>query len=250
MDYLRSAHEAPTVFRVGDTAIPIRWYRADPAAKCFPFFHAFPSLTWKGNDYGTPDIGERLPMLWRNGQPPGNAGTGNDFAIYCANQHPDWWTQGLGTGEESGPYNEAGLPVCCVDGPPPVVPCDDCSAVPDVDLLLTFDSPGCDCLDGSTWTLSWNAFPGNWTANGIELCSDCPLPNFGALVVSRVLASEPCTLLLEGGQLFCNFDLGTNEAEAECNGEGEFLTCVFTGTIGGGGPCDGVAFTATLEVAP
>jgi len=69
-----------------------------------------------------------------------------------------------------------------------------------------------------------------------------------ALVVSRVLASEPCTLQLEGGQLFCNFDLGVNEAEALCNGEGTFVVCTFTGTIGGGGPCDGATFTATLTV--
>jgi len=117
MDWLRSAHEAPAFFRIGDAAVPIRWYRTQPGAKAFPFFHAFPSLTWKDNDYGDSDLGERLPMVWRNGDAPPNAGSGNQVAVDCANEHVEWWQDGLGDGEDSGPYNVDGLPVCCIDGP-------------------------------------------------------------------------------------------------------------------------------------
>jgi len=249
MDYVRSCYSTDMVFRTGDPTQPVTWYFADAGAKDFPFWSPFASSNWVTRVALAGALGEQPGLKpWINGAKPINGGTGNDFAVKCAEEIRTWWENGIPTGEETGPYYPDGQSVCCVDGPPVEFPCSDCSAVPDADLTIVFSSPDCDCLDGSSWNLTWNAFPGNWTINGIELCADCPLPNFGAIILSRILASEPCSLQLEGGQLFCNFDLGIITAEAICNGEGEFLFCTFDGTIGGGGPCDGAAFSATVTV--
>lgn len=237
------------VFRVGDPPIKVRWYFVDCDHENFPGWHAFGSANWVTRVCQLGAIGEQPGLRkWANGQPPPNAGDGGAFAVECAKENPSWWIEGIPPGEETGPYEDNGLPVCCVDGPPDV-DCPDCGSVPDSDMSLSFIAPGCPCLDGSVWSLPWLAFPGNWAANGLDLCGDCPFPGSGALVVSRVLATEPCQLQLEGGQLFCNFSLGVNTAFAVCDGEGTFLFCEWSGTIGGGGPCDGQTFTARLEPA-
>ena len=238
------------VFRVGDPPIKVRWYFVDCDHEAFPGWHAFGSANWMSRAVEAGALGEQPGLRpWVNGSPPANAGAGDLIAVECAEVDPSWWTSGIPTGEETGPYDENGLPVCCTDGPPDVEPCPDCGSVPDVDMSLLFECPGCPNLDGTSWTLTFNAFPGNWTANGLELNPDCPTPNVGALVVSRVLATEPCELLLEGGQLFC-FGLGTLTATAICDGDGEFLYCEWSGTITSGvGACDAVPFTATLTIA-
>jgi len=252
MDFLRSCYQCNMVFRDGDSPIPVKWYFASPDANAFPGWHKFGSANWVNRETSAGALGEQPgTRAWRDGSPPVNAGTGNTFAVQCASQvNPSWWTEGIPSGEESGPYNANGLPECCVTGPPVEQPCDDCGAVPDVDMLVSFTCPGCPDLDGTSWLLAWAAFPGNWTANGLQLLPGCSPPNFGALVVSRVLATEPCELLFEGGQLFCDLDFGVNTATAQCDGDGTFLFCEWTGTIGGAGPCGSVPFTARVEVAP
>jgi len=252
MDFLRSCYSCEMVFREGDQPIPVDWYFVDDNAQAFPGFHSFGSANWVNRQSEAGALGEQPgPRPWRDGSKPINAGTGNTFALQCAsNVDPEWWRTGIPSGEESGPYNAEGLPECCVTGPPSNLPCEDCGAVPDVDMALTFSCPGCPDLDATSWLLTFNAFPGNWTANGLQLLPGCAPPNFGALVVSRVLATEPCELLFEGGQLFCDLDFGINTATATCDGGGAFLFCEWSGTIGGGGPCGSVPFVATLTVAP
>jgi len=246
MDWARSCYKSPVVFRVGDDALQVQWYFASENANAFPLFHAFGSLNWLGNGWTGTDIGEQPgPRPWQNGAAPINSGAGDLFAQQCAELLHTAWQSGLADGQETGPYNDLGQPLCCVDGPPPI-PCDDCTFIPEVDMSVVFECPDCPCLDGTTWTLTFNAFPGNWTANGLELCADCPTPNVGIIVVSRILASAPCSLLLEGGQLFC-FDLGGVEAEAVCDGNGNFLRCEWNGTISSGiAVCDGAAFKVTM----
>jgi len=248
MDWMRSCYTVPMIHRTGDPAIMVKWYFADADAKTMESMSPFRSSIWAPGEDVAGDLGEQPGARgWANGAKPSTGWSGDETSQLCSEFHSEWWENGLGSGDETGPFSFPGVPTCCVDGPPEL-PCEDCSAVPDADLTIVFNAPDCDCLDAASYNLTWNAFPGNWTINGVELCDECPLPNFGAVVVSRVLASEPCTLLLEGGQLFCDFDLGIVEAEAVCDGEGNFLFCTFSGTIGGGGPCDGAAYTATLTV--
>lgn len=117
MDWLRSAHQAPSIFRVGDAAIPVRWYRASENALAFPGFHAFGSATWIASYADRPDLGEHSIGTWNNGDPPPIAVGGDLLAKFCALEHLDWWHDGLGPGEESGPYLPDGRSECCVLGP-------------------------------------------------------------------------------------------------------------------------------------
>jgi len=240
------------VFREGDSPIPVHWYFASTDAYAFPGWHAFPSANWRNRQTTPGALGEQPgSRTWRNGSPPVNAGTGNLFALQCTGGvDAEWFKTGIPAGEESGPYYASGLPVCCVDGPPVEQPCEDCGAVPESDLVVSFVAPDCPCLDGRVFTLSWDAFASVWVVNGIELCDDCPVPNVGAITLSRLPATEPCELQLDAAQLFCSFGLGLPTANAICSGDGTFLFADFTGTIGGGGPCDGAGYSARVEPPP
>jgi len=253
MDFGRSCYSCEMIFREGDPPVPVDWYFAEPDAQAFPGFHSFGSTNWVNRKSEAGALGEQPgPKPWRDGSRPVNAGQGDTYALQCAgNVHPTWWRYGIPPDEESGPYNAEGLPECCVTGPPPPdVPCPDCSAVPAVDMSLSFTCPGCPDLDGTSWLLTWNAGPGNWTINGQQFLPSCSPPNFGAITVSPILATEPCELQFDGAQLFC-FAMGLLSATATCDGDGEFLYCEWSGTFTGAPDgCDAVAFTARLEVAP
>jgi hypothetical protein len=252
MDFLRSCYQCEMVFREGDSPIPVKWYFASPDAYAFPGWHSFPSANWRNRQTTAGELGEQPgTRTWLNGAPPPNGGTGNLFALQCTGGvDPEWFKDGIPSGEESGPYNANGLPECCVTGPPPPEqPCTDCGSVPDVDMSLLFECPGCPDLDGTSWLLTWNAGLSNWTINGQQFLPSCAPPNFGAITVSRILATEPCELQFDGAQLFC-FAMGILSAVATCDGDGNFLFCqwsgVFTGAPDG---CDAVDFVATLTVA-
>lgn len=118
MDWIRSCYKAPMVFREGDEPLQGQWYFCEEDASAFPYFHAFGSLNWLGNGWAGGDIGERPgPRPWQSGAKPVSGGDGDANAVECAEFHSDWWTAGLGEGEESGPYDSNGLPECCLTGP-------------------------------------------------------------------------------------------------------------------------------------
>jgi len=118
MDWLRSCYRAPCIFREGDSELPIQWYFCEPDAKPFPDFHAFPSANWLGNGWGLAELGEQPGTRpWKNGATFPSCGPGNANGVDCVSHHIDWWQNGLGPGDETGPFLPNGYPVCCEDGP-------------------------------------------------------------------------------------------------------------------------------------
>lgn len=251
MDWVRSCYTVPMVMRVGDPAVLVKWYFADDDAKVLEAWTPFRSSNWAPGEDDVDDLGEQPgPRGWANGKKPANGWTGDANSQACAESHADWWEDGLGVGEDTGPFYSPGVPDCCFDGPPPPeMPCVDCAAVPDVDMVISFECPGCPDLDGTSWPLNWNSFPGNWTINGQQFLPSCSPPNFGAITVNRVLATEPCELQFDGAQLFC-FGMGIISAVATCDDEGGFLHCEWSGSFSGAPDgCDTMPFTARMVVA-
>jgi len=127
MDYLRSCYTTEMVFRDGDSAVEVEWYWTDPGAKCFPGWSRFSSGNWSSRDQVAGDLGEQPgPKPWRNGSKPANGWTGDLNAVACAKLKESWWQYGIPTGEDTGPLDTEGRPLCCVDGPPP--PDDPCAS--------------------------------------------------------------------------------------------------------------------------
>lgn len=176
MDYLRSCYEVDMIFRVGDAPIKVRWYFVDCEHENFPGWHSFGSANWVSRVCQSGAIGEQPgPRQWVNGQPPPNAGDGGVFAVACAEEQPlDWWESGIPTGEETGPYDENGLPVCCVDGPEPD-PVDLCGCTTARSLVLTLHSPANPCVDDVPFVLEYDDGLGYWTNEGAEPqpCGSC-----------------------------------------------------------------------------
>ena len=248
MDYLRSCYEVDMVFRVGDPPIKVRWYFVDCNHNNHPLWTPFASANWVSRVCEAGALGEQPGSRpWANGSRPVNAGDGDEVAVACVEEHEEWWTDGIGSGEETGPYDDAGLPICCTEVPPPVSPCDDCSGLPD-DLVITFASVDCPCIDGASWPLTWEPVGGVWVINGIQVC-DCTPPNFGAITLSKIVDSPTCTLQLDLGVLFCGGG-GLPQADALCDEAGTLVSVTFAGFLTlSTGACTGGAYSATVVPA-
>jgi len=192
MDYLRSAYTTYMVFRPGDPPVQVRWYFTPPGAKAFPGFHAFASTNWMNRNSDVGDLGEQPGVKpWVNGasfQPV----VGTNLSASCMNLN--WFRNGLGPSDVSGPYDAQGVPICCTPVPPiPTTPCGGCS-IP-LSLKVTCYSDLNPCLNGLVIPLEWNAFFGRWDNGPFESidCGDCvtqatlfcdlPAPGFWFLVI-------------------------------------------------------------------
>jgi len=102
------------IFREGDEPIMVRWYFADEDAECFPFGHAFGSQNWERGKFDAMIGEQKTPRIWVNGEKPTNGSNGAATTKACMEGDQEtWWTEGIPEGEESGPYDEDFIPVCC-----------------------------------------------------------------------------------------------------------------------------------------
>lgn len=162
------------VFRVGDPAIRVRWYFVNCDHNNMPLWTPFASANWVTRVSEAGALGEQPGLRpWANGSRPANAGDGSDIAVSCVEEHEDWWTYGIGSGEETGPYDDAGLPVCCTEGPPISL----CGCTTAREIIITLHAPNNPCIDGVPLSLSWNEVLGRWDNIGAEPspCGDCVL---------------------------------------------------------------------------
>lgn len=131
------------VMRVGDPAILAEWYFTDKGALPLDVDSSFRSKNWENRDAVAGVVGEQPgPRPWKNGKKPKGGFDGQTNSQRCARYHSDWWANGLGPGDDPGPFNVSGVPTCCVDGPP-------ASCLDSVFDLLTaeiIDIAGCGCL--------------------------------------------------------------------------------------------------------
>jgi len=129
------------VFRVGDDPIKVRWYFVDCDHNNMPLWTPFASANWVSRVSEAGQLGEQPgPRTWVNGAPPANAGNGDEVGVLCVTEHEDWWTNGIGAGEETGPYLPSGLPVCCEE-----VVCCTCE-IPDV-ITIEIEAEALCCLE-------------------------------------------------------------------------------------------------------
>ena len=140
VDWIRSAYRVAMVCRIGDPAVLVDWYFCDPGAKPMDVWSSFRSRNWDGRDATAGQLGEQPGVRpWKNGKKPKNGYTGDANSQNCIRYHADWWKDGLGAGEETGPFNANGVPLCCVNGPP--VTCSD--AAFDILSAEIIDLAGC-----------------------------------------------------------------------------------------------------------
>lgn len=131
------------VFRTGDPAILVQWYFADKTAKTMDIESSFRSKNWENRDAVVGQVGEQPGSRpWRDGKKPKGGYNGDTNSLDCARYHSAWWRDGLGPGDDPGPFNMSGVPTCCVDGPP--VSC--LSTSFDVLSAEIIDIAGCGCL--------------------------------------------------------------------------------------------------------
>lgn len=210
------------VFRVGDDPIKVRWYFVDCDHENMPLWTPFSSANWVSRVCEAGALGEQPGARpWANGSPPANAGDGNQLAVECVNEHVDWWTNGLGVGESSGPYLPSGLPACCTcaicgdgDLPPTLTatvqpqtftcPCWGSPAV----ISLSLDSDSCTYVgsatkcgelfelvyspprtDGSVGSAEWTWGP----ASGSGISSSDPCFDAADFVVTGGAGGTPCS---------------------------------------------------------
>lgn len=129
------------IFRVGDPPIRVRWYFVDCTHNNMPLWTPFASANWVSRVSVAGELGEQPgPRPWVNGAAPPNAGNGDDIGVACVEEHEDWWTNGIGVGEETGPFDANGLPICCTE-----LECCSCE-VPEV-IEITIESDLFCCLE-------------------------------------------------------------------------------------------------------
>lgn len=164
------------VFRVGDAPIKVRWYFVDCTHNNMPLWTPFSSANWVSRVCEAGALGEQPgPRPWANGAPPPNAGNGDEVGVLCVEDHEDWWTTGIGTGEETGPYDDAGLPVCCSE-----VICCECPAPNVIEIEIEAEALCCltvgqfinltrDGADSCTWRSGEMSCGGFLIELGIDL---------------------------------------------------------------------------------
>jgi len=147
MDFLRSCYATTMVFREGDDPVPVLWYFCDPGAKPHPVMTPFRSHNWQSRVDIEGALGEQPGFRgWTNGSKPANGGSGNQDALDCVNAILPAWEDGLAAGQETGPFDSQGFPICCKG------PCCEC-AIPDTITARIFQ-PLCPCLDDIEITLT------------------------------------------------------------------------------------------------
>ena len=175
VDWGRSCYRVAVVCREGDPAYLVDWYWADEDAKVLELWTPFRSRNWEERFSEEGQLGEQPGLrIWRSGKKPANGFTGNANAFSCAEYHSDWWEDGLGDGEEVGPFDDSGVPLCCITGPP-TPPIDLCGCTTAQKIKLTLHSPLNACLDGQEFEVTWDEDLGQWTNIGDEPqpCGGC-----------------------------------------------------------------------------
>jgi len=133
MDYIRTCYRVKMRLGPGREPVWVRWYWAPGGAQPMPVWTPFGSRDWESREASAePELGEQGgTRQWLEGSVPTNAVglQGSYRAQQCATEHADWWQGGFTVGEESGPYDAQGRPICCL--PEPDSPCGgcDCAAV-------------------------------------------------------------------------------------------------------------------------
>lgn len=141
-----------------------------------PILTPFGSRNWENRACDVGDLGE-VPgtRQWLDGLTPANAdGLGGDeLAVQCALSHADWWRNGLGPGDETGPYDPQGRPVCCLrpaesDCGSDPCPCSDLTnpCEPDAgqwgDVCPFLAGPTLDKTGDCEWSTSWATWSGTY----------------------------------------------------------------------------------------
>jgi len=114
-----------------------------------PFGHAFASATWLDEGWITSMPGEQSIGQWVNGSRPVNGGDGNELAVACAEENRAMWEDGIPPDIETGPYDGAGLPLCCTEG----ITCCPCD-IPDTFSGEVTATLLCDCATGVSLTFT------------------------------------------------------------------------------------------------
>jgi hypothetical protein len=142
------------VFRTGDDAVPVRWYRAEEGALWAPDGNVFTSHNWSSRDSEAGDLGEQPGTRpWRPGaNEKGYRGDVED----CID--PTWFVGGIPAGETTGPWDDTtGKLECCT------CVCDDLPCT----LHATITSlSGCDGFAQSFDLLSDGTSPCLWIGGG------------------------------------------------------------------------------------
>lgn len=165
------------IVREDDPAILVQWYFADPEANTLDFDSPFRSANWVNRYAEAGELGEQPGSRpWRDGKKPKNGYKGDQNSLDCIKSHEDWFTDGLPEGEENGPFNEDGVPLCCVNGPtPPPIDLCGCSTARSIDITL--HCPANPCLDGLPLRVLWDESLLQWNNLGTEPqpCGTCYL---------------------------------------------------------------------------
>lgn len=141
MDWLRSCYTVPMVFNETIGPVLVDWYWCDEDAKCFPVPHAFGSQNWWQKKMAAP-IGEQAgPRNWRDGSKPDNGSDGQALDSCLGGADESWWIEGIPDDEETGPYDDDCVPVCC----------NEVCVAPDT---LTISLGGCSCVTDVTGVMT------------------------------------------------------------------------------------------------
>lgn len=224
------------IVRAGDPAILVDWYWADDDAKTLEGWTPFRSHIWEPDARVDGDLGEQPgPRPWRNGNKPSNGYIGDELSQACAESHADWWLDGLGPSDDSGPFDANLVPLCCKDQ----CICGDC--MPPAVFTGHIESAFlCPSLDGTD--LVWNR--GTPTGRDGSVCSyfsdpvDCngtvlqfvldlyDTPDCNAKMSMRV---DDVEVAYEGAGLdLCNTHGGTATLSPTLNDCCNFLDVVWT----------------------
>jgi len=203
MDMLRSCYATTMVFRTGDSPVPVLWYWCYEGALCHPSFNFGHSHNWQSRVSEEGAIGEQPgPRFWSAGSKPANGGKGDQVALDCVNALASAWENGLAPGQETGPYDEDGVPICCK------APCCEC-VLPDVMTATVLTNP---CAGISDQVFSLHRVEGEcrWVGPNI----DCGGSNWH-LEVFVEGEEPPCSLQF---QIFCDSTMvGQDGADLVCD---------------------------------
>jgi len=168
MDMMRSCYATTMVFRDGDEPVPVLWYFADEGALCHPSFNFGGSHNWQSRVSEAGAIGEQPgPRFWSNGAKPANGGSGDAIAKACALEQVEEWANGLGPGQETGPYDSEGVPICCKG------PCCEC-LIPDTITATMFNNL-CPCIHDQVVVLHRQKPECRWRGQMAGSCGGKPV---------------------------------------------------------------------------